>query len=692
MLIDFDDDEDEGEEEANGGTGWDWKKKKAEYDDELHRFDKYIDGYLTDKEGKRLVIIVKTPGTATGVDFAQKFTSKVEKDIADLKPESYHPSIQVHPTGSLKTLVEEYFALRDDIVVISNLCVLLVLLAVVIYYRSVRMTLIVSVGLVAGVLTTMGLTQIFIGYLTASTAFLASIVAGNGINFGIYFMARYMEERLHGKDLETTLTNSLVGAVKGISTAALAAALSYLSLLSADFDGFNQFGFIGGVGMAVCLLFALTLDPALVVLVEKTKPFKHQNEEEGMRGRIFSGAFAWLVENHTRKLFWMGNVLVLLSIVLLAFFMRDPFEYNFRKLRNQYTNEMGSGKYSNEAEKIIGKRSQPHIILADNIGQVPAIKDALMPYHVESKDMPPEKQLFKDIDTIFDHLPGNETEQKEKIVILDDIRRIISENNWDSLDSEDRELLDKLTPPQDLKVITADDLPEVILRLFIERDGTRGTPVYVYMRDGMSEWNGRDLQKFAAVVREVKLPGGEVVTSSGQGVIFADMLSYINREGPIITLLAWLLVLGVIYLSFRNFKDWFVVSAYMTTGVLLMMGVSIAFGEKINFLNFIAIPLLVGIGVDYHVNFHSRFYQEGEGSVGKVLRTTGGAIMMASMTTIIGYGALWFSLNGAINSFGTLAVIGELTCLSMALLFMPACIGLYMKGLPQKNLTKKQAE
>ena len=56
--------------------------------------------------------------------------------------------------------------------------------------------------------------------------------------------------------------------------------------------------------------------------------------------------------------------------------------------------------------------------------------------------------------------------------------------------------------------------------------------------------------------------------------------------------------------------------------------------------------------------------------------------MMASMTTIIGYGALMFSLNGAINSFGLLAIVGEFTCLSMALLFMPACIGLYMNGLP----------
>jgi hypothetical protein len=162
----------------------------------------------------------------------------------------------------------------------------------------------------------------------------------------------------------------------------------------------------------------------------------------------------------------------------------------------QYTNENGQWKiFQRSPKKIIGKRSQPHIILADNLGQVPAIKDALMPYHVEAGQAA-EKQLFKDIDTIFDHLPGNEDRgRKKKSSYLDDIRRIISENNWDSLDSEDRELLDKLTPRRTSKSLLPTICRKKLLRLFMSGTETRGTPVYVYMRDGMSEWNGRDLRE-----------------------------------------------------------------------------------------------------------------------------------------------------------------------------------------------------
>ena len=123
----------------------------------------------------------------------------------------------------------------------------------------------------------------------------------------------------------------------------------------------------------------------------------------------------------------------------------------------------------------------------------------------------------------------------------------------------------------------------------------------------------------------------------------------------------------------------------MATGVVLMMGVAVALGQKINFLNYIAIPIQFGIGVDYSVNIYSRYLEEGRGAIGRVLRSTGGAVMITSSTTIIGYGAMWFSINGAINTFGTLANIGEVTCLAAAVLLMPAYLAVFRGGHPSKG-------
>jgi hypothetical protein len=58
------------------------------------------------------------------------------------------------------------------------------------------------------------------------------------------------------------------------------------------------------------------------------------------------------------------------------------------------------------------------------------------------------------------------------------------------------------------------------------------------------------------------------------------------------------------------------------------------------------------------------------------VRTTGGAVTLCSVTTVIGYASLLVARNQALFSFGVLAVLGELACLAAALLAFPAILRL----------------
>jgi predicted RND superfamily exporter protein len=107
-----------------------------------------------------------------------------------------------------------------------------------------------------------------------------------------------------------------------------------------------------------------------------------------------------------------------------------------------------------------------------------------------------------------------------------------------------------------------------------------------------------------------------------------------------------------------------------------MAGMILAFKLKINFLNFIALPITFGIGVDYGVNVFQRYLLERKNRkqhvIIPVIKQTGGAVMLASLTTVIGYGSLVIASNQAFVSFGTLAVMGEITCITAAVLSLPA--------------------
>ena len=112
-----------------------------------------------------------------------------------------------------------------------------------------------------------------------------------------------------------------------------------------------------------------------------------------------------------------------------------------------------------------------------------------------------------------------------------------------------------------------------------------------------------------------------------------------------------------------------------TSGTLhrLIAGAAL-FDLKLNFLNFVVIPISLGISVDYGANIFSRYRQEGPGSILAVLRSTGGAVFLCSLTTILGYATLIMSTNMALQSFGIIADIGEVTCLIGAEITMCALL------------------
>jgi len=95
---------------------------------------------------------------------------------------------------------------------------------------------------------------------------------------------------------------------------------------------------------------------------------------------------------------------------------------------------------------------------------------------------------------------------------------------------------------------------------------------------------------------------------------------------------------------------------------------------RLNFINFIALPITFGIGIDYAVNVYGRFEQERGLGILAAMRGVGGPVILCSLTTSLGYLALLRSHNQAVRSLGAVAVLGETTCLIVALLALPAAL------------------
>jgi predicted RND superfamily exporter protein len=153
------------------------------------------------------------------------------------------------------------------------------------------------------------------------------------------------------------------------------------------------------------------------------------------------------------------------------------------------------------------------------------------------------------------------------------------------------------------------------------------------------------------------------------------MIRSMERDGPLATAASFLAVAVVVALATRNRRGTAVVLAALVLGVVWLVGAAAWGGEKLNFLNFIALPITFGIGSEYPFNIYDRSRLLG-GDVTQAVKLHLGAVTLCSYTTIVGYGSLIVADNQALQSFGRLAAIGEIACLVAALLVLPALLHL----------------
>ena len=164
------------------------------------------------------------------------------------------------------------------------------------------------------------------------------------------------------------------------------------------------------------------------------------------------------------------------------------------------------------------------------------------------------------------------------------------------------------------------------------------------------------------------------MTTSGSSVIFADIVAAIRNDGGRVTGVASIgLVIMVLLVVGRNRRGVAVLTGTLL-GSLAMVATCALLGLKVNFLDFVALPITLGLGVDYAINIAHRQASESDDSPATTLRTSGSAVFVCSLTTIIGYGSLLVSDNLAIRGFGVASLIGEVTCLLAALALVPTLV------------------
>ncbi len=649
--------------------------------------------YTDERTGATMMLIEGTE-SSLGAHHAGRLLARVKDDLRALGgPTHYAPGLRVGFAGNIAVSVEELSALSADLGKSSVVVVLAVLVVILLYFRWWAALPLLFLPLAVATVISFGLVTLppfGVDRLNSSTGFLGSIVVGNGINYGVIWLARYVAARRRALPLEAALAEATWGALPGTLVAAVAAATAYASLTITDFRGFRQFGMIGAVGMLACWVATYLLAPSLCAAVERvTGRGPPPLLREDAPGRQITARLLGAVFRRPRAVVAVAAVLTLVAFGQIAMLNSTHLESDFSKLRRSDTWTSGEGYWGRFMDRIIGGNLSPTVILTDSAAEASAVAARLR----AEMTRPPLDALVANVRSFDDVVPPD---QPAKIAEVARLRKQLTPAVRASLAPERLAEIDRLLGTDGLQPIELADLPPSLTARMRESDGTLGRVVLVYPKLTKRLWQPAQLEGFIAKLRDIAAtavpPGARPGRVAGTLPVSADITASLQRDAPRSSLAALLSVAAVVLVIFRGGPTGWVVIASLLLGIVWMIGATFLLGIKVNYANFAAFPITFGIGVDYAVNIMARFRQERARRprdalpadparvVERAVLSTGGAVALCSLTTIIGYSSLLLAKNQALFLFGAVAVIGEVSCLVAALLALPAVL-LVWRGL-----------
>lgn len=692
------DDDDHGETEAGAAVLPDAHSIEQALLAKVGALDRYPDGYFLARTptGPALVIEVKAAVVTGDIARSRATLDRVQSVVAETRRRADSTGaggLRITFAGDLLTSMAEYDLVRRDVLHVGALGVVLVLSVVLLFFRTPEALLALTGSVGAGSAMTFGLTELTLGHLNVATGFLFSIVIGNGVNFGIIWLARFMDERRAGSALPRAVALAHQRTAGATLTAACAAAAAYGALGVGQFRGFRHFAVIGATGMLLCWLASYALLPAIVVVLERRR---ERNQGSRGAGRRCEKPGAGSTARFDRPFVWLlthapGPALVV-SLALGAaalmggvrYLRRGALEYDMRSLQSDRDVTSELYRTADQANRVIGMASVGGmVVLTDDARDTPRLAEALRRVR---DGAPAGMRPFEKVHTLDDLVPAEQERRLARVRVL--ASRLARAHERGAIDDAAWAKIVPLLPTPGLKPFGLDDLPAALVEPFTEKDGTRGRILYIEQTAGESDSNLHYLLRLADAFRSTPLPDGRVVHGSGRAVIFADLLRASLLDMPRSVLLSLLSTALTVMFLFRRPRAVATVLATLLLALFWMLGAMAATGVRLSFINFIALPVTFGIGVDYAVNVYGRFRQEPAAGIAGAVRGVGGAVILCSLTTSLGYLALLRSHNQAVRSLGAVAVLGEVTCLTAALVALPAAVVWWSRRRLQRRATR----
>ena len=604
------------------------------------------------KKQRNYYIFVKPKGTVTDTAFTKTFVNDVQDAINGSGLESEISGLKIKLTGSLIVRLEENTFIKHDLEKSALLAAFLVTAIILIYTRSWFAIPLIIFPLLLSMTYTFALTRLIIGHLNIISGFLVAILMGLGIDYGIHLYIRFRQELLKGRSIPeaSEMVMTQVGRSGVIS---MLATISVFSILSfSDFLGFAEFGKIATIGIISAFFTYILVFPAQTIFYDRIE----------WLGKPKPRLFMFKIYNLYLSTPYFLSLVFLVFLVLSLFLLPQiKFEYNFQKLRG----DSPAAEYETESTNDFGFAFSPTIMLAAN-------KEDLFYIHQALETVREKNGKNSTIGVQYSLNQFSKQEFDSKKEILNRIRELFYEEKDIIGLALGRARFEKFEQILAAQPFDESAIPERLNNKLTAKDEFL---LLMFSPSDKNFFNVKNVYQLSREMKDVKDTLAErnvSVSMLNENLLAAEIMNWVKEKGPKAMVVAVVIVLLILILDLHSFVLAFKTFLPLLTGLVLTGAIMAFFQVKLNFINIVMLPSIIGIMIGSCVYLSHHILDYSMGSAVKSVQETGSAIILSALTSLAGYASLNIAHHAGVNSIATIVEIGILVCTVCALFMLPA--------------------
>ena len=671
-----------------------WKKLIAE---------KQLNGQNPDKA----FISVSLKFDYTKIRPAESAIESIRKAISEIQQPGL-PLVKVWITGEPGLEDDELVGMSTGTFNASIFSVVLVFIILLVAYDSIMLTLVTLFTLAIGMVFCAAFAAFSVKELNLiSVAFAVSNI-GLGVEYAIHFCLRYRDNLLHHVHRTRAIRSTLISTSPSLILCAGTTAIGLYAFIPTDYKGVSELGLLAGTSLFICLLVTLTVLPALLrfvpVSVNAGPPSSHLNLA------IWAEKLARVTLHYAKPITIATFIMAVVSIMLI---FKVKTDFNPINLRDPNTESVIAFKNLNkdpdttamtltvlaadeqkarEMEQklsalssvyrtisffdFIPSAQEEKIAMIEEMAMVMGAQEQGFPALKPDNDpMPGINRLINAIDKVLpDKTSAHEisalktfkNELQDILIELDTrfepSRRKFIESIQTTLLGTLPFTMNELLVSLNAREITRNDLPPDIKERWLSREGLYR--IQIFPKRDLN--NLDNLQEFITDVQSV------APETTDLPIIYWESMKEVVRAFQKAITIALITIALLLYAIRRNLFDTLLVMAPLILAGLFTMASTVLTNTPINYANIIALPLLLGLGVDNGIHMVEKLHHSISEKQNIYQSSTARAMFYGALTTASSFGGLAFSSHEGIASMGLVITIGIFWIMTCTFIILPA--------------------